>query len=72
MSIPKSAGQASPHVTVAVTFLTRTLSILLAVVCYAFLLNVPNPPSVVLGIAYGAAAICLAVAAWRLMARTMD
>ena len=53
------------------TLLRRACAVLLAVVGYVFLLNVPHVPSDALGIAYAASGLCLAVAAWRLWWPTM-
>ena len=58
--------------TSATTFLRRACAVLLAVVCYVFVLNVPHALSGALGIAYAAAGLCLAVAAWRLWWPTMQ
>ena len=56
----------------ATTFLRRACAVLLGVVCYVFLLNVPHAPSDALGIAYAISGLCLAVAAWRLWWPTMQ
>lgn len=53
-------------------FLTGALAVLLVVVAHAFLLNVPHPPSVALGFAYGASALALIVGAWRLWCQTLS
>lgn len=53
------------------TFLRRACAVFLGIVTHAFLLNVPHPPSVALGVAYAVSAACLAVAAWRLWWPTM-
>ena len=53
-------------------FLLRALAIAFVVIVHAFVLNIPHPPSVELGFAYGASAVCLAVAAGLLWRRTMD
>ena len=60
------------RVIAAVKFLRRALAILLIIVAHTFLLNLPHPPSVTLGVAYGASALCSAAAAWRLWWRTFD
>ena len=52
--------------------LTRALAVLLVAVAHGFLLNLPHPPSVELGFAYGASVVALAVAAGLLWRRTMD
>lgn len=52
-------------------FLTGALAVLLALVAYALLLNLPHPPSVALGFAYGASALVLIAAAWRLWCHTL-
>ena len=52
-------------------FLTGALAVLLVLVAYAFLLNVPHPPSAALGVAYGASALVLIAAAWRLWCQTL-
>lgn len=57
---------------VVVKFLQRALAIFLVVVTYAFLLNVPHPPSAELGVAYAASAVFLSIAAWRVWRRTME
>jgi CBS-domain-containing membrane protein len=49
-----------------VRFLTRALAVLLVVVAYTFLLNLPHPPSAALGVGYGVSAVCSACAAWLL------
>ena len=53
-------------------FLTGALAVLLVLVAYAFLLNVPHPPSVALGFAYGASALVLIAAAWRLWCKALS
>lgn len=53
-------------------FLTRARVVFLVVLVHAFVLNMPHPPSPALGFAYGASALCLAVAAWQLWRRTFD
>jgi len=55
-----------------VIVLQRSLAILLSVVTYGFLLNVPHSPSTALGIAYSVSAMCLGVAAWRVLRPTLD
>jgi hypothetical protein len=53
-------------------FLTRALAVTLLVIAHGFLLNLPHPPSLASGFAYGASVVCLAVAAGLLWRRTMD
>jgi hypothetical protein len=53
-------------------FLTRAFAVTLLVVAHGFLLNLPHPPSLALGVAYGASVVCLAVAAGLLWRHTMD
>jgi Na+/melibiose symporter-like transporter len=52
-------------------FLTGALAVLLVRVAYAFLLNLPHPPSVALGFAYGASALVLIAAARWLWCQTL-
>ena len=47
------------------------LAVLLVLVAYAFLLNLPHPRSVELGFAYGVSAVVLIAAAWRLWCQTI-
>lgn len=56
----------------ATTFLRRAAAVLLGVVCYVFLLSVPQAASGALAIAYAASGLCLAVAAWRLWWPTLQ
>ncbi len=53
-------------------FLTRALAITLVVIAHAFVLNLGDPASALLGGAYGASVVVLAVAAVLLWRRTMD
>jgi len=65
-------GRHGPRLVAAPAFTTRALAVVLVLVAYGFLGAVPHPPSIALGVAYGASALCLAVAAWRLWRRTFD
>ena len=64
-------GMSSARRSAVMTYLRRAVAVCLALVTYAFLHNVPHPPSIALGIAYAISALCLAVAAWRLWWPTM-
>lgn len=50
----------------------RAVAVLLVLVAYGFLGSVPHPPSPLLGVAYAASGLCLAVAAWRLWIPTFE
>jgi len=65
-------GMETTRRTGVTTFLRRACAVLLGVVCYVFLLNVPHAPSGALGIAYAVSGLCVAVAAWRLWWPTMQ
>lgn len=53
-------------------FLVRALAVTLVVVAHAFVLNLAHPPTVGLGFAYAASAICLGAAAALLWHKTSD
>jgi uncharacterized membrane protein len=79
MALPRPRASGRQHREQPVTWrvtsvrlLTRALAIVLGVCAYAFLSGVPHPPSTALGVAYGASALCLMVAAWRLMQNTLE
>lgn len=56
----------------ATNVLLRCCAIFLVVVAHAFLLNLGHPASVLLGFAYAACVVLLAVAAFLLWRRTLD